>query len=230
MKKVMKIASTIVLAVGLLAACGDNNENVDTGGGSTTPINNDENNQNDENIDDSDNVNDLEENNEENNEVNENEENNDTEETSGSSENYDDQLGLAIGDTGQLTSNTGTFEITVNDVEILDEFEGEPSALDLLVLFDITLENTGNESFDADDTVNSLELSESEETGGSSQVYLDELDGIEGDLAPGDSISGEMLFDAVEADAYYLKITGGLIASGAVHNEVMWSFERSEAE
>jgi len=78
--------------------------------------------------------------------------------------------------------------------------------------------------------VNILRLDNTDGGGGSSQIYLDNLDNLKGDLEAGEISDGQMLFDAVESESYYISVNSGLISSGAVMNEVTWNFDKSEAE
>ncbi len=217
----MKITLATFLAAGLLAACGDNSDDEVTD--IDTPEDNEEELQDEDNDTD-----DLEEDSEEENETEEETDSNDgASEGSGS---YEDQEDLSIGDTAFLGSTTGDFEMTLNNVEIMDELDGEPSALDVLVLIDMTITNTGSQSFNSYDTANILRLSNTEDGGGSSQFEHDKVDLFNGDIEPGETMEGQLIFDASDSDSYYLKVNSGLIAAGAVYNEATWTFDESEAE
>ncbi|MCM2677121.1 hypothetical protein [Alkalicoccobacillus plakortidis] len=60
--------------------------------------------------------------------------------------------------------------------------------------------------------------------------YFDSLDNIEGTLAPGEELTGQVIYEAYENQENYLRITGGLVASGAAKNHIRFTFEKSEIE
>ena len=61
----------------------------------------------------------------------------------------EDQLDLRIGDKGKFDTDLTTFEITLNGAEIIDEVDDISSQLDSFILLDITLKNTGEETYTA---------------------------------------------------------------------------------
>ncbi|MEK4563618.1 DUF4352 domain-containing protein [Alkalihalobacillus sp. FSL R5-0424] len=143
-----------------------------------------------------------------------------------------DQLDLGVGDTGDVHSTIGSYSITVNEVEILDEVEGEMSELDYFIRVNYTVKNIGDEEIDAREAIDTMESVHDLERSGfrDRSPYIDEIDGIDGSLSPGESITGDTVYDAYESEENYLRITEGLVGSGAVENQIRFTFHKSEAE
>ena len=146
--------------------------------------------------------------------------------------NFDDQLDLGIGDTGTVETLGGIFEFTVNDVEIMEDVNGELSDLDFFLFVNFTVKNVGEEEVDARDAINILEATDFlEGTGFSDNAeYYEGLDSIEGLLTTGDEVTGDALYNAHDADEYYLRVTEGLVGSGAAKNQIRFTFQKSEIE
>ncbi|MEY8749539.1 hypothetical protein [Alkalicoccobacillus gibsonii] len=156
---------------------------------------------------------------------------NSTEEVS-SEETDIDQLDLGVGDTGEVHSTIGGYSITVNEVKILDEVEGEMSELDYFIRVNYTIGNIGDDEIDAREAIDTMESGHDLERSGfrDRSPYIDEIDGIDGSLSPDESITGDTVYDAYESEENYLRITEGLVGSGAVENQLRFTFQKSEAE
>ncbi|MEK4563637.1 DUF4352 domain-containing protein [Alkalihalobacillus sp. FSL R5-0424] len=145
---------------------------------------------------------------------------------------YEDQLDLRIGETGTVETTIGVYSVTVNKVELVQELEGEMSELDHFVLVDYTLKNEGDEELDAAHSISNLEFTDDLEVSGFTDYaeYYETLSPVEGMLAPGEETTGQGLYDAYENEENYLRVTGGLVASGAAKNDIRFTFEKSEME
>lgn len=53
---------------------------------------------------------------------------------------------------------------------------------------------------------------------------------INGTIQPGQSVTGEAVFQGFDSNTYYLRTKSGLIGSGAVKNKTTWTFDKSEAQ
>ncbi len=216
----MKITIATFLAAGLLVACGDTSDD------EVTDIDTPE--DNEEELQDEDNDTDGVE-----------EEDDAEEEATGSNESdavgsgsFEDQEDLRIRDTGQVSSNIGEYSLTVNEVAIEEEIDGQSPQLEKFFLVDVTLENIGDSSLDVEEIIGNFEISSNLDGSGATNVsnHFDNF-ALQGDqLEPGESISNELVFDWRGTEEYYIRIIEGLISSGGVHNQVIWTFDESEAE
>jgi|SRR5690625_1497105 len=157
----------------------------------------------------------------------------DDESTGGSSSiETEDQLGLGIGDTGKLESTIGTYEVTLNDVEIIGkEFEGEVTELDTYISLDITVKNTSNEPLEIEDMIYSFEITEDLEMSGYSDLseYFDLEDKLVGTLGPGEEASGTFFSDTYEGDIYYFGESSAPAKMGLT-NQVTWEIPAEDVE
>ncbi len=219
----MKITLATLLAAGLLAACGDNSDDEVTD--IDTPEDNEEDFQVEE--DETDGVQ----------EESEDEEEKETETGSNDSDSvvsssFEDQEDLRIGDTAQISSNLGEYEITINSLEKKDEVDGEASMFDYFILAEVTIKNISAEEIKVENPVGILELNHDIEGSGSGDYseHFDSVEEMQGSLAPDEEITGEVLFEARDSEEMYIMVNSGLIASGGVHNNAIWTFDVSEAE
>jgi hypothetical protein len=146
---------------------------------------------------------------------------------------FDDQLDLQIGDTGQVQTNLDAFEVTINSVRKETELDEELAQLDFFVIADITLTNISDIAIDADAAKGTLELANSLDGSGFSDISGQGYEGIEsidGELNPDESINGQMVFQINDSDEFYIRITGGLLAADGVLNDVRWTFTDNDLE
>lgn len=146
---------------------------------------------------------------------------------------FGDQLDLQIGDTGQVQTNLDAFEVTLESVTKETELDGEPAELDFFLIADITLTNISDDVIDADSAKGTLEMTGMLDGSGFSDLSehgYEGIEGVEGELAPGESAEGQFVVQIMESDEYYMRIIGGLIAAGGVLNDVRWTFTESEIE
>ncbi len=215
----MKITLATLLAAGLLVACGDNSDNEVTD--IDTPEDNEEELEDEENDTD-----DLEEDSEPEEETDSNDGD------SGGSGSYEDQENLGIGDTGQVATTIGEYEVTLNSIEIHEEIDGEVSMFDSLIVAELTLKNIGTNTIDAEESVEALDLTNNLDASGSGDYasHYESIEGFEGEVEPGEEVTAYAVYHAYEGDKQYLRIRSGLLSSGAVDNNVIWTFDESEAE
>ena len=75
----------------------------------------------------------------------------------GSDQEFGDQLDLGIGDTAQISSNQGAYEITIHSVKKEETVEDNSSMFDYFLVVDATIKNIGDEPLDATNPVGVLE-------------------------------------------------------------------------
>ena len=149
-----------------------------------------------------------------------------------SSGDFKDQTELKIGDTGQAESTTGKYEITVNSVQMKDEINGKAPSIDHLFLVDVTVKNIGDSTIDAMERIGTLELTANLEGGGWGEdtKFYQLSNPLTGTLEPGQSVTGEVVFQGFDGETYYIRADIGLIGAGAVKNKTTWTFAKSEAQ
>ncbi|MCG3420737.1 hypothetical protein [Oceanobacillus jordanicus] len=155
----------------------------------------------------------------------------DSEDVSGPFETQtEDQLDLTIGDTGRFDTDLTTFEITLEDAEIIEgELDGEQPQFDSIILLDITIKNTGEETHPVQDLMYGLEVtSDLRGTGMQNGVeYFDSVEEMTGELASGEEITGQFITEIRDAEEYYFRLRSGITGSGA-SNEVIWTIPDKE--
>ncbi|MFD1171470.1 hypothetical protein [Oceanobacillus picturae] len=142
----------------------------------------------------------------------------------------EDQLDLTIGDTGRFDTDLTTFEITLEDAEIIEgELDGEQPQFDSIILLDITIKNTGEETHPVQDLMYGLEVtSDLRGTGMQNGAeYFDSVEEMTGELASGEEITGQFITDIRDAEEYYFRLRSGITGSGA-SNEVIWTIPDKE--
>ncbi|MCJ7840231.1 DUF4352 domain-containing protein [Lederbergia sp. NSJ-179] len=145
---------------------------------------------------------------------------------------FDDQKDLKLGDTAKIEDTLGKSEITISAIKEKPEIDGESSLLDKFLVAEVTVKNIGESPIKAEDVIDSLRLAEELETSGSpdDSEFFKSIDRIEGTLEPGKKIEGQAVFDASESDIHYIFMDIGLVASGAVKNQAIWSIQSDEVE
>ncbi|GAF12526.1 hypothetical protein JCM19046_3668 [Bacillus sp. JCM 19046] len=159
--------------------------------------------------------------------------NNEADETDDSSPNLaegstEDQLDLTLGDTATIETTIELFEMTLDSVEVASEMDGEAPDLDVFVLADVTITNLADDPLDLEEAVEIFEITSNLEGGGYwpvSELYEVEVDTFIGELASGETASGQILFEGNEGDEHYIRVRSGLVAASAVKNQVTWTFD-----
>ncbi|MEN0642156.1 DUF4352 domain-containing protein [Alkalicoccobacillus gibsonii] len=144
----------------------------------------------------------------------------------------EDQLDLAIGDMGTIETTIEHFTLTIQSIEFLNELKGETPERDQFVLADVTIENINDDTLDLEQAVDLLEVTTTlEGSGGGDFSHLYEVDQpLSGDVQPGESVSGQLVFLANDSEEYYIRVNPGLISSSAVKNQVIWTFTEEDSE
>ncbi|CDO01811.1 hypothetical protein BN988_00257 [Oceanobacillus picturae] len=149
-----------------------------------------------------------------------------------SEQTIEDQLNLAIGDTGTFDTTLGTYDITLNSAKIIEEeLDGEASQLDNLILLDITVRNTSDRSLQVEDLLANLEVTHDLEGTGSSNAadYFDSVDEIAGEIAPEEEVNGQFIADISKEEKYFFRKKVGNIAA-ETSNQVIWTIPAEEAK
>ncbi|MGN7312385.1 DUF4352 domain-containing protein [Alkalicoccobacillus gibsonii] len=144
----------------------------------------------------------------------------------------EDQLDLRIGDTGKIETSLNMFELTVNSVEMMDDINGETPEREKLILTDVTLKNLSDTTMDISEALDVIEITVNLDGSGSPDFakYYDSVETLEGQLDSGEEIKGQLVFEENVRDEYFFRVSEGLIAAGGVKNQAIWTFTREEAE
>ncbi|WP_130859237.1 DUF4352 domain-containing protein [Gracilibacillus phocaeensis] len=156
------------------------------------------------------------------------------EEETNNDEHIEHQLGLSIGDTATVVSSPDdlTYEVTINEVSYRDELENVTLYDDTFVLVDVTVENVDDKTFDAADIFTPAigELDSEEYVPAVDSEYLQntsEITMVEGELAPGDSVEGTFVFDAMQVEQYNLAFGH---AGDQITTRAEWEFNSDEIQ
>lgn len=144
-----------------------------------------------------------------------------------------DQMELEIGDTATIESTIGTYEITLNDMQYHEEIEGEISDLEIYLIADYTLRNVGEEDISAVESTTTLELTDYLDGSGQPDTAgaFENIDYFSDDqLKPGDKVHGQAVYNSYDADTFYVRAVQGLVASGGLKNDVLFTIEKEEME
>lgn len=141
----------------------------------------------------------------------------------------DDELGLGIGDTATKSNNFVMAEITLDSVE-KEEDEDDESYYGHYTILHMTVKNIGDEAAEFEDIFETTELSDGEidDNVDGGEIWEPEtIDESPGEIAPGEEVSGPLIFDVDEADEYKLYMDFGL---ESVSNKTTFEFNDDEIE
>ncbi len=209
MKKTTTLIATMVAIPFILGACSDSDDDASSAPSeeTTTPSETETDDNDDENVED------------------------ETDDSSATTEEGEDQLDLVVGDTAIMESNVASFEFTLNSVEMVEEIDGEMPELDAYIIASITIKNVGDEPIDALETSRTFEYTDFLEGSGmpDDSEWYDEYDGVEGEIAPGDEMTGTAVYQGYVDDENYLRVKPGLTGISAI-NDAMFTFTLDELE
>ena len=139
----------------------------------------------------------------------------------------EDQLGLGIGDTATKSSNMVMAEITLDSVE---KEEDDEAYYGHYTILHMTVKNIGDEAAEFEDIFDTTELSDGgiDESAEGGEIWEPEtIDELPGEVAPGEEVSGALIFDVDEADDYMVYMDFGL---ESVSNKTTFEFDDEEIE
>ncbi|WP_167751498.1 DUF4352 domain-containing protein [Lentibacillus salicampi] len=159
------------------------------------------------------------------------------ESSEGSSDNNDThvehQEGLQMGETGIVEDNENNkYEVTLNSVEYVDVVGGLDSEGDTHAVANMTVKNIGENTFNAENIYEPGFGPDGELQSSLNSVLMDvdnvEQDLLEGEIAPGESVTGDHVFVVVEKKDNYLFIIGG--SGHQIKTYANWEVAESEVE
>ncbi|WP_413377893.1 hypothetical protein [Alkalihalobacillus sp. 1P02AB] len=145
-----------------------------------------------------------------------------------------EQINIRMGEPVQIDSTIGSFEITLNSLTRIEEFEVRGSAnFDYFAIGDFTVKNIGDTDYDAKDMVGAFELTDDVESGGRGGYAIKPEDGLDvepitGILKPGEETSGAILYPTYDYEQHHLVIKPGLLAAGGIKTEAVITIDKDE--
>lgn len=124
------------------------------------------------------------------------------------------KIGSRIGD----MQSFGGLAITLNEVEYKTEGSFAPDN-DQFVVVDLSLQNTTDKAIHVS-TLMQMKLQDSDGYKHSPTLYIDGQGDLNGEIAPGDSIRGQVAFDVDKSEEYKF------IFAGALSGQVSWAFKQ----
>ncbi|WP_440896934.1 DUF4352 domain-containing protein [Amphibacillus sp. Q70] len=139
---------------------------------------------------------------------------------------------LSLGETGTMETAIGNFEVTPTsfrfEEEIDEDGEIENPYNGIFIIVDLTIENIDDEPIISEDLIYSVVLKDEGGAGIDPIVEFTSTNNFEGEIAPGETVTGEIIFDFITNDVYELSFGADYLES--LSNEVRWILEADDAE
>lgn len=148
------------------------------------------------------------------------------------SKNPGNQLHLKLGDTANIKTNISHFLLTVSSIKLTNKkIHGYASQLDSYLIANISIKNIGENTINTSDTMTTFGVTDDLKGGGdpdeANQLGL--KNAIKGKLKPGETKTGEAVYEVYNAKKYYLVSDDGLVAAELI-NKIKFTFKASEAQ
>ncbi|MFD1017673.1 DUF4352 domain-containing protein [Thalassobacillus hwangdonensis] len=129
---------------------------------------------------------------------------------------------LQMGETAELKTTIGEFNLTLVNAKKEEEIEGEQSQLDTFVVTEWEVENASDEPMEIADMVSALDMYAGKDDTGRGWILLENQEAWEGTLEPGEKATGELLFELYNSDTYYAGME--YASNDSDLKSVMWKF------
>ncbi|WP_117168157.1 DUF4352 domain-containing protein [Paraliobacillus sediminis] len=137
---------------------------------------------------------------------------------------------LSLGETGTMETILGNFEVTPSAVQFLEEVEDDGSYAEpgngVFVVVDVKVKNIHDKPLESSDII-SLDLVDRDGAGSTDNPTFSSIESFEGEIAPGEEMTGQLIFNHFKEDYYQLQFGADL---STVSNAVTWEFTADEAE
>ena len=163
----------------------------------------------------------------------EDEESSDASEDESTSEGSEDDYDLlSLGETGLMETAIGDFEVTPTSYRFEEELEEGNDLItpsnEVFIIVDLEIKNVDENPIKSEDLIYSVVLGNLDGAGLGAYVNYDAIDNFQGEITPGETMTGEVLFDFIREDTYQLSFGESYLDS--LSNEVRWEFYADEAE
>ncbi|MCL7748015.1 DUF4352 domain-containing protein [Halalkalibacter alkaliphilus] len=125
---------------------------------------------------------------------------------------------LNLGETGVQEGTAGSIEITAHSTQILESYEEFTPSNGVFVIVDISVKNNGETEINGGD-ITRASLFDDQETMFNSTVYDEFVEHIYGEINPGETVSGQIIFNHFPSEYYELVFGYGL---STTVNELRW--------
>ena len=154
------------------------------------------------------------------------------EDESNSEGSEDDHDLLSLGETGLMETAIGDFEVTPTSYRFEEELEEGNDLItpsnEVFIIVDLEIKNVDENPIKSEDLIYSVVLGNLDGAGLGAYVNYDAIDNFQGEITPGETMTGEVLFDFIREDTYQLSFGESYLDS--LSNEVRWEFYAHEAE
>ena len=138
---------------------------------------------------------------------------------------------LSIGEKGVIETALGHYEITPTGIRFEEEMKDEDPYQSpdngVFIIIDVTMTNIGDKTLVSDEVI-TARLHNEDGSGGMSNYEFQSINNFKEELDPGESYSGELLFDYSKEDTYQFSFGSAHLDS--LSNEVRWEIDSEEAE
>ncbi|TDQ42215.1 DUF4352 domain-containing protein [Aureibacillus halotolerans] len=128
---------------------------------------------------------------------------------------------LELGETGEIHSTLGKYDVTVSNVSYPETVDGEPIGYEdaTYVLVDVSIENKTDKPLPADEVSISGIGAKEDSAYSENRTIYEEIDNFTGEIPPGETMEGEVLYRSTMEDEFQIRI-----GNSAVSNELFWNF------
>lgn len=143
----------------------------------------------------------------------------------------EDQLGLKLGETGVVESEE-KIEVTLDSPRFENEVAGITPSNDVFMVVNATVKNIGDSTFDGKDIfVSDISTDENNERSANLNPIFEgkdtEVKLLSGELKPGDTVKGELVFDTKKAKKYQIAFGH---ESSQIITKSAWNFSENEVK
>ncbi|MFD1017676.1 DUF4352 domain-containing protein [Thalassobacillus hwangdonensis] len=133
-----------------------------------------------------------------------------------------EQTTLNMGETAELSTTVGDFSLTLTNAQEKTEIDGEQSQREIFVVTEWEVKNTSEEPIEISETIGAIKLFNDIRISGAAWILLEDDEEWSGELKPGESETGELLFEIEDTENYSVGMN--YASSESAPRKVMWNF------
>ncbi|MBU9724255.1 MULTISPECIES: DUF4352 domain-containing protein [Bacillaceae] len=128
---------------------------------------------------------------------------------------------LQLGESGTIDTILGKYEITIHSAESYESIDGNNSSRGVFTVLSTTITNVGENTLNGDDIARAV-LSRDTVGGTPNDRDLDFVENFTDPIEPGESVTGELIFDhSVAENLYEVKFGTGV---STTPDELVWEY------
>ncbi|SEO60848.1 protein of unknown function [Amphibacillus marinus] len=139
---------------------------------------------------------------------------------------------LDLGEVGTLETELGNFQVTPTAFRFEDEIDdgdiNETPYNGTFIIVELTIENIDDQTLLSEELVKSANLENLDGAGIAPFLDFNTIENFEGEIEPGASMSGELLFDFTNEEVYEFSFGADYLES--LSNEVRWHLNSDDAQ